>query len=78
MLFLPILYFMSLTIYPQTDRYQAAIYENGADILRYRTMYPKCFSRSEQYPIVLFLHGEGVRGDTNHNSWDHAFKEPDC
>lgn len=35
------------------------------DTLLYRILYPKNFDKNEKYPLVLFLHGAGERGDDN-------------
>ena len=33
--------------------------------LNYRILYPKDFDRTKSYPLTLFLHGIGERGDDN-------------
>ena len=38
---------------------------DGSDTLRYRIMYPKNFKEDGSYPVVLFLHGAGERGNDN-------------
>ena len=35
------------------------------DTLKYRVLLPKNFSKDKTYPVVLFLHGAGERGDDN-------------
>lgn len=35
------------------------------DTLLYRIMYPENFSEDQEYPVVLFLHGAGERGNDN-------------
>lgn len=35
------------------------------DTLNYRILYPKDFSEDKEYPLVLFLHGAGERGNDN-------------
>ena len=35
------------------------------DTLNYRVLFPENFSKSEEYPVVLVLHGAGERGDDN-------------
>lgn len=64
--------FAPLLMYSQIDMYQTAIYENGADTLRYRIMYPKDFSETEKFPVVLFLHGAGERGNDNKKQLVHG------
>ena len=45
--------------------YDSKIFVNQLDTLKYRIMMPKNFDTSKQYPIVLFLHGAGERGNDN-------------
>ena len=33
--------------------------------LRYQILYPEHYDQSKEYPLVLFLHGAGERGDDN-------------
>ncbi|MFB9053215.1 prolyl oligopeptidase family serine peptidase [Formosa undariae] len=37
----------------------------NTDTLKYRMLLPKDFSEDKTYPVVLFLHGAGERGDDN-------------
>ncbi len=37
----------------------------GADILPYRLLYPPGYNAKKTYPLVVFLHGSGVRGNDN-------------
>jgi predicted peptidase len=45
--------------------YKAALHISGNDTLPYRILYPHNFDSSRQYPLVLFLHGAGERGNDN-------------
>ena len=54
--------------------YQKKEYSKGNDTLLYRIMYPKDFSNDKQYPIVLFLHGSGERGNDNEKQLVHGAK----
>jgi len=47
---------------------------NQSDTLRYRIMMPKDFDESKQYPVVLFLHGAGERGNDNKTQLVHGSK----
>lgn len=38
---------------------------DDGDTLLYRVMYPEEYVEGESYPLVLFLHGAGERGDDN-------------
>ncbi len=61
--------FIPLLSHAQTDLEE--IYEpreyisDEGDTLRYRVMFPEKFNEGETYPLVLFLHGAGERGDDN-------------
>ena len=49
----------------QVDRFNAQQYVNQeGDTLNYRIAYPD-FSGSQSYPLLIFLHGAGERGDDN-------------
>ena len=47
------------------SKYEAKMLIDGSDTLRYRIMYPKNFKEDGSYPVVLFLHGAGERGNDN-------------
>jgi predicted peptidase len=44
----------------------------GADTLNYRILFPKDFSEEKEYPVVLFLHGAGERGNDNQSQLTHG------
>jgi len=46
----------------------------GTDTLRYRVMYPLNFDRTKKYPLVIFLHGSGERGNDNTAQLMHGAK----
>ncbi|WP_420574647.1 prolyl oligopeptidase family serine peptidase [Kordia sp.] len=58
----------------QEDLYKHRIHSEGKDTLKYRIMYPKDFSETKQYPVVLFLHGAGERGSDNQKQLLHGSK----
>ncbi|AVR45516.1 phospholipase [Christiangramia fulva] len=49
----------------KTDEFKAKKFIRGKDTLNYRILYPENFSEDKNYPLVLFLHGAGERGDDN-------------
>lgn len=53
-------------------KYEQFITEN--DTLNYRILYPKNFDSSKQYPVLLFLHGAGERGNNNESQLVHGSK----
>jgi len=42
------------------------------DTLRYRILYPENYDSSKSYPLVLFLHGSGERGNDNEKQLVHG------
>ena len=59
----------------------AALFEpreyGGEDgkVLRYRLLKPLDFDPTEKYPLVIFLHGAGERGDDNVAQLKHGMKD---
>ncbi len=49
----------------QNDFFSKELFIQKGDTLRYRLLLPKDFSELKSYPLVLFLHGSGERGDDN-------------
>lgn len=45
--------------------YQKKIFVQGKDSLRYRMLLPEHYDGSKKYPLILFLHGAGERGNDN-------------
>lgn len=45
-------------------------YNDGT--LLYRVLYPENFDESKKYPVVLFLHGAGERGNDNQKQLTHG------
>lgn len=46
----------------------------GTDTLRYRILYPENYNANQKYPLVLFLHGAGERGNDNEAQLKHGSK----
>ena len=46
-----------------SPKYKSFTYEKMS--LNYRILYPKNFDKTKKYPLTLFLHGIGERGDDN-------------
>lgn len=60
------------------DAYEAAVYKNAAnETLPYRLLKPANIGKDkkEKYPLVLFLHGIGERGDDNAKQLVHGMSE---
>lgn len=54
------------------SEYEAANYLDGADTLRYRILKPKNKEADKKYPLVIFLHGSGERGQDNSAQLKHG------
>jgi predicted peptidase len=54
--------------------FEKEIFKNRNGEILCRIQYPKNFSESKTYPLVLFLHGAGERGDDNERQLLHGGK----
>lgn len=59
---------------PETGVYLTKIFEQDGKSLNYRILYPENFDENKKYPLVLFLHGAGERGDDNKAQLVHGSK----
>lgn len=55
-----------------TSIYLKKLFIRGSDTLPYRLLLPRDYDSSEKYPIVLFLHGAGERGNDNVKQLTHG------
>ncbi len=51
---------------------EAKYYVEGEAILLYRLVLPENYDESKSYPLILFLHGAGERGDNNTSQLNNA------
>lgn len=70
---------MAISLIPIVNSQDLSVYEKkelivGKDTLRYRIMYPLNFDATKKYPLVLFLHGSGERGNNNETQLVHGGK----
>lgn len=56
----------------QTGVFEAREYLSGNDTLRYRILYPADYKPGKKYPLILFLHGAGERGNDNKAQLTHG------
>jgi len=72
---LGLLFFVSNFITAQNkDLFSKELFIQDTDTLKYRVLLPKNFSEDKQYPVVLFLHGSGERGNDNEAQLIHGSK----
>ncbi len=58
----------------QNTGFSSELFVSKQDTLRYRMLLPKNFSKDKLYPVVLFLHGSGERGNDNQLQLVHGSK----
>lgn len=56
------------------EDYKKEQFVQNSDTLNYRILFPDDFSEDENYPVVLFLHGAGERGNDNEAQLTHGSK----
>ena len=66
------LFGQSLTL--ETEDFLARTYIHEGTDLNYRILYPNNFDKNNKYPLFLFLHGAGERGDDNKKQLIHGSK----
>lgn len=58
------------------DRFEARTFTDAAGgKLNYRLLKPKDYDANKKYPLVLFLHGAGERGDDNKKQLVHGMND---
>ena len=70
-----ILYYLlilSTLTYSQKGIFQKKEFFHKGDTLLYRVLYPVNYDKTKSYPLVLFLHGSGERGNDNEKQLIHG------
>src|SRR6476659_1264352 len=57
------------------DRCEARTFQDGDYQLPYRLLKPKSIDTNQKYPLVIFLHGAGERGDDNEKQLVHRMND---
>jgi len=57
------------------DRFESRTFADGEFMLPYRLLKPKAYDASQKYPLVIFLHGAGERGDDNQKQLVHGMND---
>ena len=66
------LIFSVLTIYSQNENFEKKSFIYKTDTLNYRILKPLNYDSSKKYPVHLFLHGAGERGNDNESQLIHG------
>src|SRR5260221_13807474 len=54
--------------------YQKKEFKLSEKTMPYRILFPENYDRTKKYPLVLFLHGAGERGNDNEKQLTHGAK----
>jgi len=57
------------------DRFEPRVFQDGDYKLPYRLLMPKPYDAKQKYPLVIFLHGAGERGDDNQKQLVHGMND---
>ena len=69
---LALMIIMSATIMAQTQFSKERYVSQTGDTLLYRQLNPQTIDANMEYPLVLFLHGAGERGNDNEAQLQHG------
>lgn len=59
----------------QLSLYEKKEYITGSDTLRYRMLAPEKEVKNKKYPLVVFMHGSGERGNDNEKQLFHGAQQ---
>ena len=71
-LLLGLIFFSFWGLLAQNETYQAATYLQKEESLPYRLLLPEDYDIKKKYPLLVFLHGAGERGDDNELQLTHG------
>jgi predicted peptidase len=57
------------------DRFEPRAFQDGDYKLNYRLLKPQTLDATKKYPLVIFLHGAGERGDDNAKQLVHGMND---
>jgi len=66
------LFFGSSLLAQDFKAYEKKQYVQGSGVLPYRMLLPENYDSEKKYPLILFLHGSGERGNDNEKQLTHG------
>ena len=72
------LFMLQFSVAQDKSKFSKEIFTNGGDTLLYRMLLPEDFDPAKQYPVMMFLHGAGERGNDNEAQLMHGSKLLSC
>jgi predicted peptidase len=72
--FLILVFFMNQVSAQVNSTYEKKEFIKGNDTLRYRILYPDNYQAGKKFPLIVFLHGSGERGNNNEAQLIHGGK----
>ena len=69
-----VVFISNIIVAQHQELYSNEVFVSNTDTLQYRMLLPKDFTKDKQYPLVLFLHGSGERGNDNKAQLVHGSK----
>ena len=72
LLFIVLMLQVALLSAQDTSLFQAKQFVRDSAVLQYRVLYPENYNPSKKYPLILFLHGAGERGNNNKAQLKHG------
>lgn len=72
LLILSISFAFSLSVFSQSSKFEKRTFIYKGDTLLYNISYPDNYNSNQKYPLFLFLHGSGERGNNNTSQLTHG------
>ena len=69
-----LVFYTTFSFGQKKNGYESKLFVSHLDTLKYQVLMPKNFDATKQYPVVLFLHGAGERGNDNEMQLVHGSK----
>ncbi len=66
------IYFANLSLYAGNEMFEKKEFIYKGDTLKYRILFPENYNKKNSYPLVIFFHGSGERGNDNEKQLIHG------